>query len=338
LSNYDEKVLEIMTLYGLPMVQIHMPITTTVPPGDEGSEGGGRKVENPIQGKGELRFTGGAGDVSVSRETFSFTYISRTVGETGELGTYYVLSGTQDVHVSGARPIQPRVSRDVHLTDTIAHGALMVGGSFGDRFDFDPFVSRIVTDQLYAQTEPVYPTQQWYPVQPGTVNRFLAIDGQSRERLVVVPAQFQATPGAGASGRTTGTLRLYDDLTYDVYHAPFTATDFIAPSIWQVEAISTTSYLQFRVQVADDRWEIRRTVVLYRTLDSGEWSVAELDHDPVSGWAEGKVGPVEGPIAYFAQAVDRMGNVALALDHGNPFTEVEAGVLSIYLPLIYKDS
>jgi hypothetical protein len=66
--------------------------------------------------------------------------------------------------------------------------------------------------------------------------------------------------------------------------------------------------------------------------------LAELDYNAASGWAEGKVEPLEGPIEYIAQAVDRMGNVALALDHGNPFTEVEAGVLSIYLPLIYKDS
>jgi hypothetical protein len=255
----------------------------------------------------------------------------------GDLGTYYVLSGTKDVHVSGARPIQPRVSRDVHVTDTIAHGALMVGGSFGDIFDFDPFVSRIVTDQLYAQTEPVYPTEQWYPVQPGTVNRFLSIDGQSRERLVVVPAQFQASPGAGLTDRTTGTLRLYDDLTYDVYHAPFTATDFIAPNIWQVEAISTTSYLQFRVQVDDDRWEIGRTVVLYRTQASNDWLLAELNYNRVSGWAEGKVEPVEGPIEYFAQAVDRTGNVALALDHGNPFTEMKAGEPPIYLPLVLRN-
>jgi hypothetical protein len=36
--------------------------------------------------------------------------------------------------------------------------------------------------------------------------------------------------------------------------------------------------------------------------------------------------------------VDRTGNVALALDHGNPFTEMKAGVLSNYLPLVYRES
>jgi hypothetical protein len=96
-------------------------------------------------------------------------------------------------------------------------------------------------------------------------------------------------------------------------------------------------YLQFRVQVEDDQWEIRRTVVLYRTLASGEWSLAELNYNAVSGWAEGKVEPVDGPIEYIAQAVDRTGNVALALDHGNPFTKMKAGVLSTYLPLVYRD-
>ncbi len=48
---------------------------------------------------------------------------------------------------------------------------------------------------------------------------------------------------------------------------------------------------------------------------------------------------MNGPIEYFAQAVDPSGNVALALDHGNPFDEVKAAVEmpTIYLPLVSRN-
>jgi uncharacterized repeat protein (TIGR01451 family) len=202
------------------------------------------------------------------------------------------------------------------VLDTIAHGALMVGGSFADLPDFDPTVSRVVTEELYYEVEPAYPMGVWYPAHLGTVNRFLAIDGQSRERLVVVPGQFWATSDVTP---TVGVERLYSDLAFEVYHAPITATDFIAPSIWQAEAISTSLFLRFRVRVEDDSGSVVRTVVLYREEGDPYWSKAELAYDAAAGLAEGFVPPVDSPIYYFVQAVDPTGNVALVLDHESPW-------------------
>jgi hypothetical protein len=58
------------------------------------------------------------------------------------------------VYVAGGRPIQPRASYNVHIADTIAHGALLVGGTVTERVDFDPFVSRVLTGEQYIMTEP----------------------------------------------------------------------------------------------------------------------------------------------------------------------------------------
>jgi hypothetical protein len=160
-------------------------------------------------------------------------------------------------------------------------------------------------------------------LQVGVVNRFLSIDEGFRERLVVVPGQFRVAPGT----TTTGTQRLYSDLQYQVYHAPYTVTDFVAPSIWQVEAISTSLFLRLRVRVEDDAGDVARVVVLYREEGDMSWTKAELPYDAVSRLAEAFLTPVAGPIYYFAQAVDSAGNVALALDHGNPFTGPEDGDL-----------
>jgi hypothetical protein len=47
---------------------------------------------------------------------------------------------------------------------------------------------------------------------------------------------------------------------------------------------------------------------------------------------------LDGPIEYFVQAVDPTGNVALALDHGNPFQRMVAGqIWSVYLPLVSRN-
>ncbi len=263
--------------------------------------------------------------VTTSSLSLSFDYEAHALPG---LGTYYTLVGESDVQVSGGRPSLPRTSTGVHITGTLAHGALMVGGTFTDVNGYDPVIARVVTDVL-STSESLYPTSAWYPVIPGTLNRFLSIEGISYERLVVVPAQFQAT---GVTTPTTGTLRLYSALQFDIYHAPFTATDFIAPSIWQVEAISTSVYLRFRVQVEDDSGEIGRVIALYRRLTGNTWNKVELVYNPLTGWAEGDAAVVEEPIEYLVQAVDPTGNVAVALDRGRPFRNVK----DVYLPPIFE--
>jgi hypothetical protein len=315
LSNYDEKVLEELTLYGLPMLKVRMPVTHTAWSVDAG---GAWHVRGPVE-------EASAGETYTTTQRLSLAYNRRDVAG---LGTYYYLEDSDEVHVMGGSPVQPRISRDIHQSGTIAHGVLWVGGTFSDQ-PLDPVISRVVTEEVYMDTEPTYPAQGWYPVWPGTINRFLAIDGRSRERLVVVPGQFQA---AAEVTPTTGVQRLYSDLEFVIYHAPFTATDFIAPNIRRVEALSTTSALKFWVHVVDSdesvasntRADVTRVLVLYRFLadvsaaGTSAWIPLDLDYDAANGWAVGQVDP-GGPVEYFVQAVDATGNVALAMDHGNPF-------------------
>jgi hypothetical protein len=147
----------------------------------------------------------------------------------------------------------------------------------------------------------------------------------------MVPGQYRADK----AGSNIGTERLYSSLDFAVYHAPFTATDFIAPSIWQVDAFSTTATIVFRARVSDDSSLIQRVVVLYRRTNTNAWSKVDLTYNPLSGWATGSVGMAPAPIEYFVQAVDSTGNVALVLDHGNAFTQVRNGK-AVFLPLIRK--
>ena len=152
-----------------------------------------------------------------------------------------------------------------------------------------------------------------------------------RTQLVVTPGQFRAS---GVVSPTTGTERLYNSLQFDVYRAPFSDTDFVAPSIWQVQAFGIGGTVTFNVLVTDDSGQVPRVVLLYRLVGTKAWTKAELNYDPATQRATKTVTGLNGPIEYFAQAVDPSGNVALALDHGNAFTQVST--LNLYLPLIMR--
>ena len=267
-SNYDEKVLGITTLYGLPMLRVNMPVTTTARPGG---------LLEPLEGTAPT-----ATELTTETLTLRFTYVPSNTNS----GTFFQVANVDDLQISAGRPVQPRTSKDIHQPDTIAHGVLMLGGVFQAFPDFDPVISQIVTDRTPLNNEPLYDTTEWYPTVPGSINRFLSIDGQSRERLVVVPAQYRAH-GPGSS---IGTERRYNSLDFAVYRAPFTATDFIAPNIWQVDAFSTTVNVVFRVRVSDDSGSIHRVVMLYRRTNANTWSRVDLAHDPTIGlghWQRG---------------------------------------------------
>ena len=323
-SNYDEKVLSIMTLYGLPMLRVQLPITTTTPPEGEPPVAASRATPNGVQ----------ITSYTLNFDSYEANFV-RDEDNNFDLGTYYTITGEDDVHIAGARPIQPRTSRNVWLDGTLARGAVMVGGSFTDLPEVDPVISRVITDDVYAKTEPAYEVNSWYPTQLGTINRFLGIDGKSRERLVVTPGQFKPTlPG----GNKQGTQRLYNSLEFEVYHAPYGDADFTPPTIWQVEAVTSTDTITFRVMVEDDSGDVERVVVLYRAATSNTWSKVEPVYDQASGYAEGSVPQVNGAFYYFVQAVDPSGNVAVALSHGNPYRKMQpfSGGTTLYLPLIQK--
>src|SRR6185369_7387736 len=127
----------------------------------------------------------------------------------------------------------------------------------------------------------------------GSINRFLTIDGVSHEWLVVTPGQFQATGNVTA---TIGTERLYDKLTFEVYHAPFTATDFLAPSIAQVQAISSTNAITFHIQLSDDSGSVSRVVVLYRDTKTMSWKKVEPTYNQFTGSADASIPLIRGQI------------------------------------------
>ncbi|MCP4421486.1 MAG: hypothetical protein GY805_33160 [Chloroflexi bacterium] len=324
-SNYDEKVLEEMTLYGLPMLRINMPITTATSLWSKSVADGatGQRVE-------------GSGDLVVTPLTFDFDFEAHTIfSDTQELGSYFTLVGEDGVHVSGGKPIQPRTSVNINQSGNVAHGVLMVGGSFTEIPDFNPAVSQLITEEVgILPTESLFPLDYWYPVALGSINRYLSVEGELVARLVMIPGQFAAT---GGTTETVGTERLYDNLQFEIYHAPFNKTDFIAPGIWNVWTDRVASQINFHMQVTDDSGEIERVVILYRELPATTWQLAELTYNSQTQEATGAIFvPLDIEIQYFAQAVDGSGNVSVALSHGLPYFATKGELAEVFLPIAIK--
>ncbi|VAW29760.1 hypothetical protein MNBD_CHLOROFLEXI01-369, partial [hydrothermal vent metagenome] len=253
------------------MLRVNLPITTT-------DSLWGKSVVDGAVGQ---RIEGSSG-LTVTPLAFNFSFDQQTILDSGSslLGNYYTIQGEDNVYVSGGKPIQPRTSASISQPGNVAHGALMVGGSFTEIPNFNPAVSQLITDEIgILPEEPLFPLDYWYPVALGSINRYLSIEGESIERLVVIPGQFAAT---GGTVETIGTQRLYDNLQFEVYHTPFDNSDFIGPAIWNVWADRIASQVDFRVQVTDDSGKIERVVMLYRELPSTTWKLAELTYDPLT--------------------------------------------------------
>ena len=240
--------------------------------------------------------------------------------------------------VLAGRAVQPRASRAITSPDGwVAHGALLLGGAFGDIPNFDPTVSKIVTEQIYLPGEPGFPTASLFPAVLGNIVRLLQTTGVVDQQLNVVPAQFIATTTATP---TIGVERAFRRLDYAIYHAPFEDTDFIPPSIRVTTAFTFSGQILFAVKADDTRaadpltpGEVTRVVVLYRRLGAPTWTRLDPTYNVNNDVWFASI-PANGVVEYFAQAVDASGNVATALDYGNPFRIVTPWVQA--LPMVTR--
>jgi hypothetical protein len=163
----------------------------------------------------------------------------------------------------------------------------------------------------------------------GSVNRFLTLDGESQQRLVIVPGQYKP------DGSNQGTQRLYTSLDFEVYHAPYNSGDFVAPNIWDTQAWRDGQAVNFAATVTDEGSGVQRVVVLYRPTSGQTWHLLDLTHDPHSHLASGSAA-INGPFEYAVQAVDGSGNVSLALDYGGGFGGNVPAMWYLNLPVVLK--
>jgi hypothetical protein len=317
---YDDKVLETMTLYGLPMFRVGTnPAPPVVPPDVEPDPGAG----------------------GVSRASFAFDTTDPgavDVGMQGALvertstdGRWYEVEGSLPLTLPG-RPLQPRVDHDVTARAggelLPAHGALVTGLDEPDLpiTGFDAAWSRASLDDAADEPELVAGDVA-FPARLATVGTFsdpsgapLGGDGPpQRQRLVVTPGRFESSGLRDAEG--TGTQDLFSRLEGTLLYSA--STDFDEPTIRDSSAVvdATANTANFAVEATDDAG-IEQVVVLFR--DDTGWKRVDLDPvDPTHFELSTPVVSAADTVPYFVQVVDANGNVGVASNKGALF---DAGV------------
>ncbi|MFQ5593016.1 MAG: hypothetical protein ACE5HA_02590, partial [Anaerolineae bacterium] len=298
---YHEKALVEATLFGIPSLRVVVP-DLAVPSGDP------RQVTEEAM-------------EAVSNDLYKRTLHVEPQFERVETPAGSYLSADDGTLSRPGRPVQPRFAWGIQEPELEAHGALWTAATYTALYDFDPVITRPLTDTTL--TEPTFPFHIWAPARLHTINRLQTTDG-TLERLVVIPGQFKndrsydpptASKNRPSSGLTYGVERRFDSLTYDLYYS--TSPDWEPPPIWQVRYEKTALGVEFWVDVTDPSG-VERVVVTYTTAD-GVWQTLELQL--VEGFSWQVLMPFFEPdtLDYIVQAVDGAGNVAVSVDKGRLF-------------------
>ncbi len=305
-GTYDEKALIEATLYGLPMYRLSVAANV-----QQETAPTSLAAMASQQGPANTQAVGLiAKPITV---TPSFELVTATF-EGGTVGNYYETeNGTQ---ASPGRPVQPRTSVELPTFSGMEpHDALFLGGRTRSIDDFNPLISRPVTDT--ALREPDFDYDGWYPVKTFAVNYL-----SDPPRLVVIPARY-------SGDEESGTEKLFEQTKFEVYYAAEGEDDFTAPSIWETKSEVEEGSAQFQVLAQDDTG-VRRVVVTYST-DGDQWQSIDLVYSSESGYWEGTYPLDGGALIYFVQVVDKAGNVSMSANKGLLFAPP---VYSIYLPLV----
>jgi hypothetical protein len=312
-GTYDEKAMIEATLYGLPMYRISRPRA---------------RGQSPVAAILPL-VPAQATALSTVTVALTPTFHLMTVGA----GSFYTMTvdgqmqadGASDVvqvngqiQASPGRPVQPSAAVDLLVVSGMApHGTLFRSGHIARVANFDPVIARPVTDTTLP--EPDYAPSGWYPLKPFAVNLL-----GDTPRLVVVPTQYQGDENSGVE-------QLYQNMDLVIYYADAGQTDYVAPSIWEVDGLTFQGVTTFKVLAQDDAG-VERVVVTY-SEDGVHWQSVDLTYNDLTDRWEGALGGVSSTASYFIQAVDTVGNVSMSANKGFFFEPTRH---DIYLPIVMR--
>lgn len=317
ISAYDEKVIQELIYYGLPMFRV---VTGAALSGDEEFPG--------VIITGTLP-TGSFGD-QVITTTLDINFATALGGEqtvTTPDGQYIALN--DHVNAEPGEPVQPLFFGDVTGQTAPARDVVLRSATFNTRNDFNPVVASPYNEFVTNPTEAeLASTQSWYPDMPVDVTYH-----EGKSTLVSQLGQYNAE---------SEELRLYQDMQVEVYYS--TSTDETGPEIVLVDGVYNSATSQVLVKVgATDASEIKETIVSY-IQDASQASTSirsiNLNFDASSQkWVGSFTG--DGRSRFFVQVVDKAGNVTTATNKGNYYAPAEIGATRsidtiLYLPVIQR--
>ncbi|MEM8926269.1 MAG: Ig-like domain-containing protein [Actinomycetota bacterium] len=306
---FDEKVLQEATFYGIPFYQISVatpPAPAPLPP---------QPTTVPVAGT-SLDLTTIQSDPTL--------VATATAGQ----GTSYeaVLPagdpGVPDQQSTPFAPIEPTVSYDVSFVgpdgepERIAQGAIITGLTTDDVGGIDPDIALPIVDDSTVETEPDVGDINTDPAV--FVSSFETPEGP-RQSVTSLLGTFTSDQPDGS-----GTQRLFEELTLDVYYRdPAASADQTRPIFDDVEGTIASGVLTIEATVNDDQPDNVIRVLALVVQDAASdtvWTPVELV-DLGSGRWSGSLVVTGTEIEYLVQAVDGSGNTALTTNKSRLFVE-----------------
>ncbi len=284
---YDYKVLAQATYFGLPMFRVAGAGDGPPPP----------PAPRSTVTDGPTGLT--AADVAVSNPADQRWRLV----DNGE-GKYYQLDPGRELTVSPNRPIQPKVTLDVHQPGLEARGALLTGLTSIDENNFNPALARTVTGRAANETE----------VQFGDVIFPTALQSVDNNTLALTAAQFESGP----AGTIAGLERRFTQINARVFYVP-PATPHGAPVFRSISADKNGPTASFKAVVEDPGGGVvRQVAVLFNDGTTNAWTFRQLAQAADGSWVGG-FAVNSDHLQYIGQAVTDRGDLAITTNKGDNF-------------------
>ncbi len=321
-SAYDEKVMQQLIFYGLPMFEIRSNGNLSL--GDEFPG-----VDMAFDSSGSLD-----GNAVISKPVrLNFNKVLDSDPGNGQIDTLSTDSGQYlslygSTHADADEPVQPLHFGDISLNQAEARSVVILGATIASTTqNFDPLVGTPVNeyvDRSSSAEASLDSSFGWYPPSPVQVT---SNDGESM--ILTQLGQFNAN---------SKELRLFGSIDTEVYYS--TSADQLAPEITVVDGLYNAATQKVNVKVgAVDASGIKEVIVSYVETESAiTLKSIKLTFDAGSQkWRGSFTG--DSNSRFYIQAVDNAGNVYTASNKGNyyrPASERGISSTNLYLPIIQK--
>ncbi len=343
-DEYDAKVLNELTLYGLPMYHMSTPVNTPTP-AEDNRPTGIDVTYTTADSQSRTQDTAAYLPPSLTQANIQFQF-PRENFDLSQVDDARYYSYIGEVQVNRGMPLLPRFSFGISIPGARTQGVLFAGGVYSDVLAAPITVTAVISDSDELDTSSDYVPGQWYPTVLDLVNQLA--EG-SDDRLTTSLGQMHG--GTGPRGNViTPTQRLYNAVSFEVYYynQRTKVPDRTPPQVTSVLIDVVERQVQISVAVtdtlgADDTVALGvwRVVATYtpNTPGQGEWDSVELDYDRASERWTGQLpllpGDETAPLL-IVQTVDRGGNVSADDNGGWYYTSAGNRHVKVYLPSVLR--
>ena len=323
----DEKVVQQLTFYGLPMFRLQIPDTLAGPENPFPLVGFDPTLPAAPLGDEETSLVTGTVRLEFGAALSNGEAVKR---ESTEQGEYYTLYDSVVLPSDG--PAQPLHFGDVSADNRQARGVLLLGATYETTTDFNPLVLQPFNEFSSENPEGTLDGNGWYPPMPVTLQTM----AEGTATLTTQLGQFDAE---------TGNLRLFSSLDTEVYYS--LSADQTPPQTTVVDGLYGDQG-QVEVKVgATDPSGVREVFVSYE--DSRKVNAAiqslKLTYDINSQKWTGRF-PGGSYTRFFVQVVDNAGNVLADVNKGHKYAPAPGlvitpgnsciGACATYLPTLSR--